>query len=61
MCLPRYHAPTHFGSVGPKPGSDKSTYSRVQNEPKIKPAAGPKIRTPIVIAENYRRVKSFYF
>lgn len=48
--LPRYHAPTHFGSDGPKPGSEKSTYNLVQNEPKMKPAAGPRIRTPIVIA-----------
>lgn len=59
--LPRYQAPTHFGSDGPKPGLDKSTYILVQNDPNIKPAAGPKMRTPIVMAEIYTYVNSFVF
>lgn len=49
--LPRYQAPTHFGSDGPKPGSLRSTYNLVQNDPNIKPAAGPRMRTPIVMAK----------
>lgn len=56
--LPNHHAPTHLGSVVSIFGSTvKSAYKLVQNEPTIKPKAGPKIRTPIVIAAIKQYVK----
>lgn len=48
--LPKYHAPTHCASVGSMPGSRFGYGMRVQIEPRMNPAAGPKIRTPIVMA-----------
>jgi hypothetical protein len=48
---PSHHAPTHRGSLGVTGGSTlRSAYSRVHTEPRMKPSAGPRIRTPIVIA-----------
>lgn len=48
--LPKYHAPTHCASVGSMPGSRFGYGMRVQIEPRMNPAAGPKIRTPMVMA-----------
>lgn len=47
---PNHQAPIQRGSPASKPGLVKFTYQRVHTEPTIKPDAGPKIRTPIVIA-----------
>jgi hypothetical protein len=49
--LPSHQAPTHRGSVGVIFGSTvRSAYSLVHSEPSMNPRAGPRIRTPMVIA-----------
>jgi len=49
--LPSHQAPIHRGSVGVILGStDRSAYRLVQSEPKMKPSAGPRILTPMVMA-----------
>jgi hypothetical protein len=48
---PSHQAPIHRGSVGVILGSiDRSAYRLVQSEPNMKPRAGPRILTPMVIA-----------
>jgi len=49
---PSHQAPIHRGSVGVILGStDRSAYRLVQSEPKMKPSAGPRILTPMVMAK----------
>lgn len=47
---PNHQAPIQRGSLASKPGFEKFTYHRVHTDPTINPEAGPRIRTPIVIA-----------
>jgi len=56
--LPSHQAPIHRGSVGVILGSiDRSAYRLVQSEPKMKPSAGPRILTPMVIAGKQKSTK----
>lgn len=50
---PNHQAPTKLGSdESIFECTDKSAYTLVHKDPTINPKAGPRIRTPIVMAEN---------